>query len=206
MKPLLNLMLTLSLCGHLLGLAFIKPIMGEGSLKLKGLKIFFLGSLLSQDEVNIKKDNYSFFKTEPDSDKRIFLNLRMSWLQPAYRNMEFLEFKFRRPLFDLSIFNQRQIPYFQPQACFLKKEASLIFSPYIPYSFLLYFKDRQKAYLEFLFYISKEGRLNSINRRISSGNLEIDLLVMRHITRSLYLIRNSFPSESSQIVKVEFSR
>ncbi|MCM8791621.1 MAG: hypothetical protein NC826_00475 [Candidatus Omnitrophica bacterium] len=87
-----------------------------------------------------------------------------------------------------------------------EKEGSLMFYPYLPYSFIIYFKDRQKISLEFLFYTSKREGIAYLKRKISCGNLEVDLLVMRYITRSLCLLKDFFSVNEWQTVKIELSR
>lgn len=87
-----------------------------------------------------------------------------------------------------------------------KKEASVMFYPSLPYNFLLYFKDRQVVHIELMFnIISRSDKANYIvvKRKISSGNLEADLLSMRYINRYLFMQQFNYPSNKWQPVKIE---
>lgn len=88
-----------------------------------------------------------------------------------------------------------------------KKKPVFEFYPLIPYHFTLYFRDRQVAHIELLFKINASGKMNSVavKRKISSGNLETDLLVMRYINHYLFLQQAMFPADSWQEVKIDFS-
>jgi hypothetical protein len=88
-----------------------------------------------------------------------------------------------------------------------RKEPAIIFYPLLPYSFMLYFKDRQIAHVELNFKIEREGAKNSIavKRKISSGNLEVDLLCQRYISHYLFLQQARFSPGSWQAVKIDLS-
>jgi hypothetical protein len=88
-----------------------------------------------------------------------------------------------------------------------KKEQSFIFHPILPYSFPLYFKDRQVAHVELMFKITPEGsrREITVKRKISSGNLEVDLLAQRAIGRYLFIRQKSFSPNDWQTVKIDLS-
>lgn|GEM_PF-5314618 len=204
MAKSINIAIVVSLCGHLLGFSFIQPSLDTAYSEAKFLKIFFLGSLFDQKEILLPIVNNEVIK-EDFLNKKITLNLKTVYLKPHYKGIEFLNLKINRGLFNLNLNNEKKIIYPSPEHYLLKKETPLMFYPYLPYSFLIYFKDRQKAYLEFSFYISK-SKLVSINRKITSANLEVDLLVMRYISRSLYLIKDSFPTDCWQTVKIELKQ
>lgn len=90
-----------------------------------------------------------------------------------------------------------------------KREPMILFHPVLPYGFGLYFKDRQVAHVELLFNIEPgAGSRNSIavKRRISSGNLEVDLLCMRYIGHYLFIEQERFAQNSWQAVKIDLSR
>jgi hypothetical protein len=206
MSRTLNIAITISLCGHLLGFTFIHPYLKDGLQKMDTLKIFFLGALFRQQELYPDKEVPDIFMKENKSfAKRIPINLNTSSLSPS-KYTDFFYYSIDRSLFNVNIEDQKTSLYPKQNIRLPKKDASLMFYPYLPYSFILYFKDRQKANLEFLFYISEGNRLSSLKRKTSCGNLEIDLTVMRYINRSLYLIKDSFPLNSWQSVKIELKR
>jgi hypothetical protein len=88
-----------------------------------------------------------------------------------------------------------------------KKESVVMFYPQLPYHFLIYFKDRQAVHIELAFNIISHARTNSIiiKRKISSGNLEADLLTMRYLSHYLFIQQMGFPANTWQSVKIELS-
>jgi len=88
-----------------------------------------------------------------------------------------------------------------------KREPMILFHPALPYGFSLYFKDRQVAHVELAFNINSGASRNSIavKRKISSGNLEVDLLCMRYIGHYLFIEQDRFARNSWQAVKIDLS-
>jgi hypothetical protein len=88
-----------------------------------------------------------------------------------------------------------------------KQEPSLILHPVLPYGFALYFKDRQVAHveLEYRFSSGQNSRLILLKRKISSGNLEVDLLSMRNIWHYLFIQRANFTPGDWHTVKIDLS-
>lgn len=85
---------------------------------------------------------------------------------------------------------------------------TIIFHPLLPYSFPLYFKDRQVAHVELMFKVDSAGLRNSteIKRKISSGNLEVDLLTMRYIGHYLFIQKNNFAPNQWQTVNIDLAQ
>ncbi|MDD4980865.1 MAG: hypothetical protein PHC54_06350 [Candidatus Omnitrophica bacterium] len=88
-----------------------------------------------------------------------------------------------------------------------RKEPPIIFYPKLPYNFALYFKDRQVAHIELMFAIIPAAERNSvlIKRKISSGNLEVDLLTMRYIGHYLFIQEAAFAPANWQTAKIDLS-
>ncbi|MFA4888584.1 MAG: hypothetical protein WC628_03290 [Candidatus Omnitrophota bacterium] len=88
-----------------------------------------------------------------------------------------------------------------------RKDAFILLHPLLPYSFVLYFKDRQSAHVELAFNLvnNDSGRYILVKRKISSGNLEVDLLAMRYIEHYLFIQQAKFAQNSWQSVKIELS-
>ncbi len=88
-----------------------------------------------------------------------------------------------------------------------KKESVVMFYPQLPYHFLLYFKDRQAVHIELMFNIISNTKTSSIviKRKISSGNLEADLLTMRYLSHYLFIQQTGLPANTWQSVKIELS-
>jgi hypothetical protein len=71
----------------------------------------------------------------------------------------------------------------------VRVEPVITFYPHLSPNILLYFKDRQNIHMELGYMMElRQGRPKvQVRRRVSSGNLEADLLSMRYIGRSLML-------------------
>lgn len=89
-----------------------------------------------------------------------------------------------------------------------RKESVMMFYPAFPYSFSLYFKDRQLVHIGFIFNIPSSARSSPIivKRKVSSGNLEVDLLSMHYISHYLSVQRSRLPQNIWKDVKIELSR
>lgn len=88
-----------------------------------------------------------------------------------------------------------------------KQESPLMFYPRLPNYFPLYFKDRQIVHIELMFKIISLDQMNSVllKRKISSGNLEVDLLAKRYIGHYLFIQQTRFPTNNWQKIKIELS-
>lgn len=88
-----------------------------------------------------------------------------------------------------------------------RKEPSLTFYPKLPYDLSLYFKDRQVAHIEIMFEVSsqKQGNAILVARKVSSGNLELDLLSMRYLGHYLFLQKSAFSPDQWHSVKIDLS-
>lgn len=89
----------------------------------------------------------------------------------------------------------------------LRKDRVIMIYPQLPYNFLLYFKDRQVVHIELMFNIISEGKTNyiAVKRKVSSGNLEVDMLVERYIKHYLFIQQAGFLPNKWQAVKIELS-
>jgi hypothetical protein len=89
-----------------------------------------------------------------------------------------------------------------------QKESVLVFHPLLPYQLQLYFKDRQTVHIELMFNIisGRENKAIVVKRKISSGNLEADLLSLRYISHYLFIQRARFQPNNWQTVKIDLSR
>lgn len=110
-----------------------------------------------------------------------------------------LAFKEEKPVFSQKISQES----FGPKA----KEKAIMFYPHLPYNFLFFFKDRQAVHIELMYKVSSlEGvNLITVKRKISSGNLDADLLSMRYIGHYLFLQHAGFPTDNWQTVKIDLS-
>ena len=87
------------------------------------------------------------------------------------------------------------------------KEPSVVLHPVLPYGFTLYFRDRQIAHveLEYKFITGQSNKLILLRRKVSSGNLEVDLLSMRYIWHYLFIQQENFIPGDWQTVKIDLS-
>ena len=88
-----------------------------------------------------------------------------------------------------------------------RDEPVITFYPRLPYGFLIYFKDRQEVHIELMFNITfvSGARSIAVKRKISSGNLEADLLTMRYISHYLFVEQQRFSPNNWQSVKIDLS-
>ena len=124
------------------------------------------------------------------------------FLSPSIKDALKPSADFIRPAQKSTFVEQRSSSFvYQP-----KEKPALTFYPVLPYSFILYFTDRQTAHMEFTFYISDDGKITHVKRTVSSGNLETDLLAYRYVTHCLFLQEGRFPARTWQNVKIDLTR
>lgn len=87
------------------------------------------------------------------------------------------------------------------------RSSTITLHPVLPYDFRIYFKDRQVAHVELMFRIDSRERRNSIivKRKVSSGNLDADLICIRNISQYLLRHQANFPANEWQTVKIDLS-
>ena len=144
-------------------------------------------------------------------DKGIFINRTQAFMFLGERGISpQLPDSYLKPAIELP-FNQEKRLFngFPGEAGILlkKKESVIMFYPQIPYPITLYFKDRQAVHIELMFNVVNlgSGTTIMIKRKISSGNLEADLLSMRYISRYLSMQKLGFAPNSWQTVKIDLS-
>ena len=204
--------LFISLIWHILCAGVIDPTLGKVLDDVHFPEVFFLGSILdSHDLVFLSKKERGDRQAKDPLYSRINLfNFKTSVLSERKGESFSSLIKYKRPLFNLNYHPEEKIitrPILDHSILDeYNKGSSLVFYPRLPYSFLIYFKDRQKAHIEFSFFISKEGVITFIDRKITSGNLEVDLLASRYINRHLNLIKGQFLTNTWQTVKIDLTR
>ena len=198
-------MVSLSL--HLLGLGIFEPTFGRPLEKSEFARISFLGSILQAGDF-FSSANYRGFAERGLPRLLPFLK-PSSPVKKKEANFSGFMPKPAKPLVTLA--QQRQKISFASKVDLAilprrRQESSVVFHPPLPYSFLLYFQDRQVAHIEFMFYISGQGKISYIKKKISSGNLDVDLLAARYIAHYLNLLEGSFPPGAWQTVKIDLTR
>ncbi|HOW42668.1 MAG TPA: hypothetical protein PLF03_03285 [Candidatus Omnitrophota bacterium] len=88
-----------------------------------------------------------------------------------------------------------------------QREPVLLFHPLLPYQLQLYFKDRQDVHIELQFKIHETLNRNAIEikRKVSSGNIEADLLSLRYISHYLFIQKGGFQTNRWHPVKIDLS-
>ena len=88
-----------------------------------------------------------------------------------------------------------------------RREPQIVLHPSLPYDFTIYFKDRQVAHVELVYKAVPQPFRKSLllQRKVSSGNLEVDLLIMRYIGHYLFMRQAWVSSAEWQTVKIDLS-
>ena len=199
--PTLKKPLIFSLLGHLTVFGIFSFSFGWRLPRADSSGAFFLGSNLSSAQLTpyLRSNKVKpIYQMRPDTS---LLSARLE----RDKKVGLVYFK---PEADLLFNGEKMIPApkIEPPAFMQnKREPSIMFYPALPYHFLLYFKDRQVAHIELMFNLSSNNGINAvtIKRKISSGNLEADLLAMRYISHYLSIQQKSFPLNTWQSVKIE---
>ncbi len=202
--PFFKNTIIVSILGHLAAFGIFSFSFGPPTAKLDYPPVFFWGMVLPGSELTVKDasvkkvskispDNKTLLM--PDRKGGIRLGISGDYLKPQTAPSfaeEKLIYKEKAPV--LPIFKRRE-----PQG--------IMFHPVLPYHFLLFFKDRQAVHVELMFNIVSRQNMNSIivKRKISSGNLEADLLSMRYISRYLFIEQARFMVNNWQTVKIDLS-
>lgn len=207
----LKITIVISLTWHIFCMIAVQPILGTKFKSLNFVNLSFLGPILSLSDLNSKQTAL------PGNYQRAQLyftqirNLDMGNLSRSQGEWDYFTFLFRvnRPHFFINTTPKKTIltfPLLIDLGKQYRRESTLMFYPRLPYSFLIYFNDRQRAHIEFSFYVSDKGKVAFINRRISSGNLEADLLACRYISRWLSITGTQFPANTWQTAKIDLAR
>ncbi|TRZ49509.1 hypothetical protein D4Q80_01940 [bacterium] len=196
----------ISLAGHLAVFGFFSFSFGPKIPMVNYAAVSFQGAILnsydliSRPAFSTGKFSRLFFK-KPDT--RGLVGKKMDY--PSLANYYF------KPQFTYAL-SEKKTGFFkgrEESTTYVpaKKESVIMFYPSLPYHFMLYFKDRQAVHIEIMFKVDSYGSRNSleIKRRISSGNLEVDLLSMRYLSPYLFIQQNRFTPNNWHTVKIDLS-
>ena len=195
----------ISLLGHITVFSIFSFSFGDRFFRADYTNVSFRGAILrSYDLIS----SHAF--TRPDIKKLFLKRTDISTLDNKNRTFPLISSYYLKPGVKL-VFNQDKIIFRQKPAVTLpvtrRKESIIMFHPVLPYNFLLYFKDRQVVHIELMFNLISSGQTHSIviKRKISSGNLEADLLSMRYISHYLFIQQARFLKNNWQTVKIELT-
>lgn len=193
--------LAISLLGHLTFLGVFSFSFGPGIPSSGYADVFFLGQFLRHSDLAVA---VCAAQAGAMINPKAFLN------DKAGREYSFYAPDCLRPEIPPAPLSARKIFIQQPEtkpapAAGKGKEAVVMFYPPLPRHFLLYFKDRQEVHIELMFNVTVSGGIDSIavRRKVSSGNLEADLLAMRYIKHYLFIQKGYFPGGDWQTVKID---
>ena len=189
----------ISLIGHITVFSIFSFSFGNSVPQLNYPYVSFRGAFLGNSELAHSQKN--IFISRRNTAYYLPARLEYSLLLSDWQRKPQLSFAFNP---EKQVFMEKSQPL---PVSSKRKEDALLFHPLLPYSFTLYFKDRQVAHVELMFNIISKGVRNSIaiKRKISSGNLEVDLLVKRYIGHYLFIQQNRFPADTWQTVKIDLS-
>lgn len=112
-------------------------------------------------------------------------------------------------VFEAVVTGKRVFPCPAAPAVFRREgDSSVMIHPLLPFQLQLYFKDRQSVHLELMFKIIAAGTRRQIlvRRKISSGNLEADLLCARYLGHYLFIEQARFVPNTWQSVRIDLSQ
>jgi len=198
--------IAISFIGHLavlalFGFSFGKKLFGGGY-----SPVYFWGQLLNNSQI-IKPEQISSALL----NKMISVRADSLSLDTAAGEQDFvLERFYSKPNNGAILIREKELFYpAVPESppIIRRQEPSILFHPALPYSFALYFQDRQVVHVELAYNIVPSGAINSIivKRKISSGNLEVDLLSMRYINRYLFMQQARISPNQWRSVKIDLS-
>jgi hypothetical protein len=198
-----------SLLGHLtifsvFGVSFGRrlPIVNYGN-------VIFQGCVLNNFDLNLSLLEGRRFTGSSKKDLGILADkLSVEDLRGQTKSDIFPGAGYTKPIALLPFISEKQafVHKFAPAAR-NKERTAVMFYPRLPPYFGLYFKDRQVVHMELMFKVTPRLQNSSISikRKISSGNLEADLLCMRYINHYLFVQQGIFASGDWQTVKIELS-
>lgn len=204
-KAIFKKTLFVSLLGHITVFSIFNFTFGTRIPKANYAYVSFLGSILRHSDLS--KQPFSL----PLDARTHRLKVEGFNKRPVNLELNRVDFAHFKPGLSLAV-NEHKLAFIpvRESITFLpkRKEPSIMFYPHLPYHFLLYFKDRQRVHIELMFnIISQAPKTNTIliKRKISSGNLEADLLVMRYIGHYLFIQHARFIPNKWQTVKIDLS-
>ncbi len=194
-----------SLAGHAAAFSIFSFSFGNKILKSEYSPVSFLGQILMDCDLTLPGNIHALASRYMRKDVTLLSFLRdgddKTGLTPGYNLKPMAKFPFSFYTDKEKFLYRTPAGPFSPR----KKEPAIIFHPLLPYHFLLYFKDRQAVHIELSF--NRVSSLGSvvIKRKISSGNLEADLLAMRYIGHLFYIGEERFSFDRWNTVKIDLS-
>jgi hypothetical protein len=203
----------LSLLGHLAVFSLFSFSFGQRLLPANQTPVYFWGAVLNNYDLRAEGPHYlglkSMLNRSLEAGGNFIKRLQLAPQEQSGRVSAVTTNYYYKPPINLGIETEKRS--FPPGRATtlphgLRKESVVTLHPVLPYYFTLYFKDRQVVHIELLFNIISGAKTNAIvvKRKISSGNLEVDLLSMRYISHYLFIQQAKFVPDHWQTVRIEF--
>lgn len=204
MSPVFKKTVFISLLSHITAFSIFSLSFGSRLLPADYARVSFWGQVLSNSQVNLPLP--LIFKTKAPLGERVDT---VGLEKASPKSIAELRYYFK-PQVALALEPQKKAFLLLTPPLLLtvkRREPEIILHPLLPYSFPLYFKDRQVAHVELAFnMVSGDGRSSLVlKRKISSGNLEVDLLSIRYISHYLFIRQASLTPNNWQVVKIDLS-
>ncbi len=204
MSWILKNTLVISSLGHLMAFGLFSFSFDQSKFQNQESSLIFWGQILPKAALDVKSLNTPLIGRA--------VSEKLETVLPKSPNLEFyMDAQYSlKPQVELN-FNEQKTSFVPPSApvapLIQKKTLPIMIHPLLPYQLQLYFKDRQAVHIELMFKIvsNQEKDTILIERKISSGNLEADLLSSRYINHYLFIQQTGFPRNAWQTVKIDLS-
>lgn len=205
--------ISISIFAHIAVFSMFTVSLGPKIIKQNYPQVVFFGQVLNNNtnyllsaapnsihEATINLNNNSIFMQETNSLREkcnigMILNPATYALKPNFM----IELDIKKASFKYS--SQMVAPNV------LRPNPAIIFHPILPFGFNIYFQDRQIAHVELMFKVISSGMRKAIlvKRKVSSGNLDVDLLSSRYIEHYLFIKQNNFITGEWLTVKIDLA-
>ncbi len=204
-QSFLKAALAVSVCGHLALFIFVGVSFGPRLTAHLGKPLFFLGDILSQRDLAI-----SAVPRISSAGKKTGVFSHIRPVNFAVRQEDFFESGFRKPQGHIGVVQTKQVSvnaFLPAKPRLAGKDSVVMLYPALPYHFLLYFQDRQVVHITVAYKVNSGARSSAavVKRKISSGNLEADLLSARYISRYLFVEHAPFADDQWHEAHIDLS-
>jgi hypothetical protein len=198
----------ISLLGHIVFFCIFSVSFGTRLYKIDYPVVNFRGAILSNLDLAGPARVGASIRQRTHALHTVSDNAGLSTLEKTARQYDFSPGNYVKPPSPLEL-NEGKLVFSEKGAYpvpVLNKPV-IMFYPRLPPYFNIYFKDRQIVHIELLFNIASSGTTTSVSikRKISSGNLEADLLSIRYISQYFFIQRMRFAPDNWQTVKIDLS-
>ncbi|MDD5165930.1 MAG: hypothetical protein PHQ57_00870 [Candidatus Omnitrophica bacterium] len=205
-SPIFNKAIIFSVLGHVTIFSLFNFSFGQRVPKLDFANIYSLGAILQKADLASNRGDFN----APKIKNNFFAKAQARALLKADNTYPALTDYYLKPQFDIIAGGAEKVSLSIPAALpvtLRAKESPLVFHPRLPEHFLIFFNDRETVHIELMYNVVPRSKTNiiTLKRKISSGNLEADLLSMRYIGHYLFTEQSKFMMNKWQTVKIDLS-